>query len=329
MHRVKFYSKSDWASGHNLQRAKVVIDKFDESFVDIYQKVNNHYKDNFFEIIEKHKIYEQISEKQFNRLLGLKNLHLYYVLRNRKTTEYFGNIIRERLCEHWKYAELILDKYEIEHSFNKPVTYFPKQFTNKDKEKIIKNYVKSPYANLNYLRIIENIQNSNDLEISDKTKLETKKRIEDYPEYDRKTLDFLLESGHIKISDNGYIKISNIKAMNIMKDLNDNQVVSYWKYPSKYRNEMDILVEQEILKFENTLFSKPEQDYFNYYLNKSEFNNSLDLRNKYSHGTQPDTNNKEIHYRNYIIFLKLFILIIIKINDELCFDDDKKALEND
>ena len=69
------------------------------------------------------------------------------------------------------------------------------------------------------------------------------------------------------------------------------------------------------------MFSKPEQDYLNYCLNKSEFINSLDLRNMYGHGTQP-FGNENIHHSNYIRFLKLFILIIIKINDELCIKDE-------
>lgn len=45
----------------------------------------------------------------------------------------------------------------------------------------------------------------------------------------------------------------------------------------------------------------------------------------YGHGTQP-FGDENTHYSNYIRFLKLFILIIIKINDELCmFDDSNKA----
>jgi len=49
----------------------------------------------------------------------------------------------------------------------------------------------------------------------------------------------------------------------------------------------------------------------------------------YSHGTQP-FGDENIHYTNYIRFLKLFILIIIKINDELCIQDDiKKGVINE
>ena len=76
---------------------------------------------------------------------------------------------------------------------------------------------------------------------------------------------------------------------------------------------------KNIINFENSLFSKPECDYFNYYLNRASFNNGLNLRNNYSHGTQPNGDKDEnIHKSNYMIFLRIVILIIIKINDELC-----------
>ena len=48
----------------------------------------------------------------------------------------------------------------------------------------------------------------------------------------------------------------------------------------------------------------------------------------YSHGTQPSGDEK-IHYANYIKFLKIFILIIIKINDELCTKEDKINIKKD
>lgn len=74
-----------------------------------------------------------------------------------------------------------------------------------------------------------------------------------------------------------------------------------------------------IVKIESSQLSRPEQDYINYYLNKSTFNNALDLRNRYSHGTQPSGEHIEnIHEFNYMIFLRFFILIIIKINVDLC-----------
>ncbi|MDR7079701.1 hypothetical protein J2Y03_004759 [Neobacillus niacini] len=60
-------------------------------------------------------------------------------------------------------------------------------------------------------------------------------------------------------------------------------------------------------------------------MNKSSFNNALDLRNRYSHGTQPSGDDSEdIHELNYMIFLRMFILIIIKINDDFCIYTENK-----
>ena len=57
------------------------------------------------------------------------------------------------------------------------------------------------------------------------------------------------------------------------------------------------------MKFESTLFSKPEQDYLNYYLNKSEFINSLDLRLALDNYIQDDdyilTYNEDIKTLRY------------------------------
>ena len=52
-------------------------------------------------------------------------------------------------------------------------------FTLEDKENLILNYIKAPFANLNYLGIINNIQSTNELKISDRTRLESKKRTND------------------------------------------------------------------------------------------------------------------------------------------------------
>ena len=64
------------------------------------------------------------------------------------------------------------------------------------------------------------------------------------------------------------------------------------------------------------MFTNDEQDYLNYHLNNSDFGNSLALRNRYVHGSQ--SNDDKLHKENYFIFLKIVIIIIVKINDDLC-----------
>lgn len=108
---------------------------------------------------------------------------------------------------------------------------------------------------------------------------------ESIADYEYNSLKKLMDDGYIFIDDNGYIKFSNNIQILILKDIKENDVISYWKLNKNQRIEIDKLVKKGLLRFESTLFSNPEQDYLNYCLNKSEFINSLDLRNMYSHGT--------------------------------------------
>mgnify|MGYP003502931097 FL=1 len=74
---------------------------------------------------------------------------------------------------------------------------------------------------------------------------------------------------------------------------------------------------ENLVFFESSLFSKQEQSYFNYYLNKSEFTNGKDLRNKYAHGSQADPTNLNEHTYAYFTYLKLFVLVLLKMDDDL------------
>ncbi len=138
-------------------------------------------------------------------------------------------------------------------------------------------------------------------------------------EYEQNNLNILISKNYLEIDKDGYLRFKNKERILIFRDINYNEVTCYWKYPKNYQKEIDKMIDEGILKSENTLFSRPEIDYLNYYLNKSEFNNGLDLRNMYIHGTQPsEVQADTIHKNNYMRILKIFILSVIKINDDLC-----------
>lgn len=84
----------------------------------------------------------------------------------------------------------------------------------------------------------------------------------------------------------------------------------------KYQSIIMELNKMVLVQFSSSLFSRPEQDYYNYLFNKSEFDNGLDIHNRYTHGTQRVDENQ--NKRDYFIFLRIRILIIIKINEEFC-----------
>ena len=151
-----------------------------DSFATEYNKVDKYYKEDFWELIEKFKVYENISEDKFQEFLNTSIVHLYQLLKHKNTTEHFGEIIRNYMLNDNSSAELLLDEYEIKHMDEKEPLYFPKKLTNPDKETIICNYIDRKDPNLNYLRLIANIQSSKDkLEISPKTLLKAKRKAEE------------------------------------------------------------------------------------------------------------------------------------------------------
>ena len=138
-----------------------------------------------------------------------------------------------------------------------------------------------------------------------------------YEEHQKPRLDYLIENGFIIVDKNDFIQIVNPARVLIFKDLHDNEVGSYYHYPIDFQEEAERMATEDIINFESSLFSKTEQAYFNYFLNKSEFTNGLDLRNSYLHGTQANPNEIEKHQYAYFTYLKLIFLAFLKIDDDL------------
>mgnify|MGYP003677198755 FL=1 len=136
-----------------------------------------------------------------------------------------------------------------------------------------------------------------------------------FKDYQKGEIDKLIKEEYLEINSNNIILIKNILPIYLIGEIYYNEVINYNYYITDIQVVIDKLVENEVLCLGNTLLSKQESDYFNYYLNKSMFTNSLDLRNKYVHGTNGDSD--EEHGYAYNKLLKLLILVLIKIENEL------------
>lgn len=106
----------------------------------------------------------------------------------------------------------------------------------------------------------------------------------------------------------------------IIKIKDEVLVVCKYLYENKFLRNHNTTIEKEFVKkgyvvYYTKLFSPQESDYLNYYLNNSKFGNSLGLSNKYRH-SNTTSKNKKIIIDDYIIGLRLFVLIILKIYDE-------------
>ncbi len=136
--------------------------------------------------------------------------------------------------------------------------------------------------------------------------------------YQKNEIDYLVNLGYLNIDKNNYLKITDQESMFVLQVLYLEDVISFWHYPEKTRNAILGLYDQGIVKFQNKLFTEEEKKYLNFHLNQKEFSNGLDLRNKYLHGTNSSSTEDQEH--NYYLLLKILILVVLKIKDDLILE---------
>ena len=143
--------------------------------------------------------------------------------------------------------------------------------------------------------------------------------IDEFKDYQRTDLQNLINNNYISIND-GFLRWKNPARIKILYELYHYNVISMYRLPDVLQIEAKLMHQENLVDFESTLFSKSEQDMFDYYLNNSKFQNGPQLRNKYAHGRLGNVanSNADINYKNYLLILKLLIAIIIKINEDFC-----------
>ncbi|MBU2268461.1 MAG: hypothetical protein KKB15_10120 [Bacteroidetes bacterium] len=140
-------------------------------------------------------------------------------------------------------------------------------------------------------------------------------KFEYFENYQRETIQSLINDGYLKLSNEGYVTLNKDILIYLIGELHHKEVLSYWSYPLPCRAVIEELIEQKLVIAENTLLSRQERNYFNFYLNKKEFTNGYDLRNKYLHGT--NTFYEKEHEFDYHRLLKIIILTLLKLHDDI------------
>lgn len=140
--------------------------------------------------------------------------------------------------------------------------------------------------------------------------------LSDYKEHEHSAIRYLADYDLIEITPDGLILVNNKKKVAVLRDIYINEVVSRWHYPVAALSQIQELVDKGVLIEKSSLLSTPETSYLNYLLNRSEYDNGLEIRNKYVHGIQQVNTNENEHMQNYLILLKIFVLLVIKVNDD-------------
>lgn len=142
----------------------------------------------------------------------------------------------------------------------------------------------------------------------------------DFQDHQWQRMQWLFDENLIFENEDGYIKIVDTSTSFILKELYYEDTLNYYHYSIGLRGVIDLLEKNKIVNLECSLLSQNEQDYFDFYMNKSKFTNGYDIRNKYLHGT--NSNDEKQYKSDYFSILKLIIVIVLKINDDLCLKDE-------
>lgn len=140
-------------------------------------------------------------------------------------------------------------------------------------------------------------------------------KLEHFANYQKDTIVSLIKDSYLKIDYKKNIILNKDLLIFLIGEIHKNDVISYWNYPKIVRECLDELVSKDLMKEENTLFTCLERKYLNFYLNKKEFTNGHDLRNKYLHGT--NSFSEDEHKLDYYKLLKIIILTLLKIEDDI------------
>lgn len=239
--------------------------------------------------------------------------------------------VEEHIRKQWNLLveekEIEKDLFELENTpkINALKSLLDKKYVytnskNKDVPRIL-NLLFSDQSGIRYIN--ENLTEENFFMLMLKNKVNKNKLLN----YQHQDIDFLIDKQVISVDEEDFLCLTNkqLRRIIIFSSIYRFGVIHYCHIldsmtimtleTQKY--EVDEMITDGILTFENKLFSKPEIDFFNYILNNSEFDNALALRNKYLHGSVIGDN-----YRDYLYILIILIVYVIKINDELILNED-------
>lgn len=140
----------------------------------------------------------------------------------------------------------------------------------------------------------------------------------DFEDYQQPGLDLLLSLGVLK-NTGARLEFRNHEQLGILLALHMKQAANYFRLSVDGRAEADAMVGNGWATKNSSLMTEAEGRYLNYFLNNVEFTNGPQLRNKYTHGSQPHAaDSEDAHFRVYLIALRLILALVIKMNDDFC-----------
>lgn len=164
------------------------------------------------------------------------------------------------------------------------------------------------FSDQSYLNLITKLLDTNKTFISEIINPTIDLFLTDFDESQKKLIKKLQQQQLIILNQQNQI-IAKKNNIEVLKDFYENSCICNKAY-QKQLNKLNIEC-----KYTNSLFSTSEVDYLNFILNKKQFPNGHDLRNKYIHGSQSQNEINQLN--DYYLLLMIHCFIALKIYDEL------------
>ena len=164
------------------------------------------------------------------------------------------------------------------------------------------------FSDQSYLNLITKLLDTNKTFISEIINPSIDLFLNDFDESQKKLIKKLQQQQLIILNQQNQI-IAKKNNIEVLKDFYENSCICNKAYQTQL-NKLNIEC-----KYTNSLFSTSEVDYLNFILNKKQFPNGHDLRNKYIHGSQSQNEIRQLN--DYYLLLMIHCFIALKIYDEL------------
>jgi hypothetical protein len=144
--------------------------------------------------------------------------------------------------------------------------------------------------------------------------LENHVKYEDLHHYQTGLVDWLVSAGLVSLDD-GTVGFSSLPKILVLRDIDTYEAGPFGHYELE-KAAAEELAGKGWVEFGSTLLSPAEASYFNFVLNKSEFTDGYDLRNRYLHGTNRNPRDEDAHREAYLQLLRLMLALVLKIHDD-------------
>ena len=171
-----------WAKNTKSKLNKYICiffhENIDKSLVNLYNSVENEYRSDFWELFSRFKLFNIYDLKSFSHFIDNQKPNIIYLLQNKNIVNKYEDCLKQYFLSDFNNITILINKYEIINDKQNKNIYLPNTLSNKEKEGLIKLYIESDHPNMNYLNIISNLKNRDEIKITDKTRLLAKRRIE-------------------------------------------------------------------------------------------------------------------------------------------------------